>query len=159
MSGFNELANEFLAQKRIAVAGVSRKEGQTANGIYRTLRDKGYEVFAVNPNVDTVEDAPCYPNVQAIPGGVDGVMIVTRPELSAQIAQDCVAAGVPRVWMHNNTFMPSSVSDEATAVCRENNIIVIDGGCPMMFFDPFHKCMKWVLGVTGRLPECSFAEG
>lgn len=152
MGQFDQLAKDFLSQKRIAVAGVSRNEDETANGIYRALRDKGYEVFAVNPNADMVEGAPCYPDVQAIPGGVDGAILVTRPEVSVKVARDCVAAGVPRVWMHNNTFMPSSVSDEATAVCRQNGIKVIAGGCPMMFFDPFHKCMKWVLGVTGRLP-------
>ncbi len=155
MSQFNDLANEFLAQKRIAVAGVSRNEKETANGIYRLFRDKGYTVFAVNPNAETVEGDPCYPTMQAIPGGVDGAMIVTSPAVTEQVVQDCVAAGVPRVWMHNNTFMPSSVSDKATAVCRENNIVVIDGGCPMMFFDPFHKCMKWVLNAMGRLPADS----
>jgi len=153
MSNFNDLANEFLSQKRIAVAGVSREKNQTANGIYRTLRDRGYEVFAVNPHADTVEDSPCYPNMQAIPDGVDGAIIVTNPEISTQVAQDCVAAGVPRVWMHNNTFMPSSVSEEGAAFCRENGVTVIDGGCPMMFIDPFHKCMKWVLGAMGRLPK------
>ena len=152
MSQFDELAKEFLAQKRIAVAGVSRNESEAANGIYRTLRDKGYQVFAVNPHAETVENDPCYANMQAIPGGVDGAILVTTPEQSTQVVQDCVAAGVPRVWMHNNTFMPSSVSDEGTAVCRENGIKVIAGGCPMMFFDPFHKCMKWALGMMKRLP-------
>ena len=152
MSQFDELAKEFLAQKRIAVAGVSRNESEAAKGIYRTLRDKGYQVFAVNPHADTVENDPCYGNMQAIPGGVDGAILVTTPEQSTQVVQDCVAAGVPRVWMHNNTFMPSSVSDEGTAVCRENGIKVIAGGCPMMFFDPFHKCMKWALGMMKRLP-------
>lgn len=156
MSHFTDLANDFLAQKRIAVAGVSRDEKQTANGIYKLFRDKGYEVFAVNPNLEvTSYGEPCYPTMQAIPGGVDGAMIVTSPAVTEQVVQDCVAAGVPRVWMHNNTFMPSSVSDKATAVCRENNIVVIDGGCPMMFFDPFHKCMKWVLNAMGRLPADS----
>lgn len=153
MSQFDDLAKEFLAQKRIAVAGVSRNPNETANAIYRTLRDKGYEVFAVNPNADSVEDTPCFANMQAIPGGVDGAILVTKPEHSTQVVQDCVAAGVPRVWMHNNTFMPSSVSDEGTAICRENGIKVLAGGCPMMFFDPLHRCMKWVLGKMGRLPE------
>ncbi len=153
MSQFDELANEFLAQKHIAVAGVSRSSAEAANGIYRTLRDKGYQVYAVNPQADTVEGDTCYPNMQAVPVKLDGAMIVTKPEISEQVVADCVAAGVPRVWMHNNTFMPSSVSDKATAVCRENNITVIAGGCPMMFFDTGHKCMKWVLGVTGRLPK------
>ena len=152
MSSFEESARDFLAQKRIAVAGVSRNPSETANGIFRTLRDKGYEVFAVNPHADSVEDVPCYPNMQAIPGGVDGAILVTTPEQSTQVVQDCVAAGVPRVWMHNNTWMGSSVSEEGTAVCQENGITVIAGGCPMMFFDPFHKCMKWVLDKMGRLP-------
>ncbi len=153
MSKFNELANEFLAQKRIAVAGASGKSTNTATGIYRALRSHGYEVIPVNPNVDEVEGDRCYPNMQAIPGGADGAIIVTRPELTEQIVQDCVAAGVPRVWMHNNTFAPSSVSEKATAVCDENGITVIDGGCPMMFLDFGHKCMKWVLGAMGRLPK------
>ncbi len=152
MMSFKMKAEEFLAQERIAVAGVSRKSEQTANGIYRTLRDRGYKVFAVNPNADTAEGDPCYANMQAIPGGVDGAMIVTKPELTEQIVQDCVEAGVPRVWMHNNTFMASSVSDTAVQYCRDNNITVIDGGCPMMFLDFGHKCMRWVLGAMGRLP-------
>jgi len=153
MGHFDDLANEFLAQERIAVAGVSRSKDNTANYIYRTLRDKGYKVFAVNPNADSVEGDPCFPNMQAIAGGVDGAVIITKPEISEQIVLDCVAAEIPRVWMHNNTFMPSSVSDKATAVCRENDIVVIDGGCPMMFMDFGHKCMKWFLAMTGRLPS------
>jgi predicted CoA-binding protein len=149
---FDTIAKEFLEQRRIAVAGVSRTSENTANAIYRALRDAGYQVFAVNPNMEEAEGDPCYPNVQSIPDGVDGTLIVTRPEISEQIAQDCVKAGIPRVWMHNNTFAPSSVSDKATAICRENGIVVIDGGCPMMFMDFGHKCMKWVLGAMGRLP-------
>ena len=153
MSQFDMMAKEFLAQKHIAVAGVSRSEDGTANAIYRTLRDKGYSVYALNPNAEEVEGDPCFSNLQAIPEKVDGVIIITKPEISEQIVQDCVEAKIPRVWMHNNTFMPSSVSDKATAICRENDIVVIDGGCPMMFMDFGHKCMKWVLGMTGRLPS------
>ncbi len=153
MSNFNERANEFLSHKRIAVAGVSRDEKQTANLIYKAFRDKGYEVFAVNPHMTaTPEGDPCYPHVQEVTGGVDGKMIVTSPAVTEEVVQDCVAAHVPRVWMHNNTFGGTSVSEKATAGCRENNIVVIDGRCPLMFFDFGHKCMKGVLGAMGRLP-------
>ncbi|MCA9924561.1 MAG: CoA-binding protein [Anaerolineales bacterium] len=153
MDTFKDKTQDFLAQKRIAVAGVSRKSEQTANAIYRALRDRGYEVFAVNPHTDTAEGDVCYANMQAIPSGVDGAMIVTKPALTEQIVQDCAAAGVPRVWMHNNTFMPSSVSETAVQYCRDHNITIIDGGCPMMFLDFGHKCMRWMLGVMGRLPK------
>lgn len=150
---FNDVAQEFLAQKRIAVAGVSRTQQDAANLIYKTLREAGHQVFALNPAAGTVEGDPCYPNLQAISGGVDGVIIVTKPEITEQVVQDAVAAGVPRVWMHNNTLMGSSVSETAVQTCRDHNIQVIAGGCPMMFFDFGHKCMKWILGAMGRLPK------
>jgi predicted CoA-binding protein len=152
MHQFDQVATEFLAQNRIAVAGVSATRQTPANGIYRTLRENGYDVFAVNPQAEIVEGDPCYPNMQAITDGVDGVIILTNPENSLDVVKDCVAAGVKRVWMHDNTFLPSSVSQEATELGRANGITVIDGGCPLMFFDIGHKCMKWMLGVMGRLP-------
>jgi predicted CoA-binding protein len=153
MTTFRTEAEDFLAQKRIAVAGVSRAGEGTANGIYRKLRDMGHQVFPVNPNADAVEGDTCYPSVKAIPGSVDGVVIVTRPEVTEQVVHDCAAAGVPRVWMHDNTFAASSVSEAAVAFCRENGMTVIAGGCPMMFLDFGHKCMRWMLGMMGRLPN------
>ena len=153
MSNFNKMAEEFLAQERIAVAGVSRSEEESANYIYKKLRDEGYQVFPINPNAGEVEGDTCYPNVSSIPEGVDGVIIITRPELTEKIADDCIKHGIPRVWMHNNTFLPSSVSQSAVQKCRENDIMVIDGGCPMMVLEFGHKCMKWMLGVMGRLPK------
>ena len=154
MAEFNQLAREFLAQKRIAVVGVSR-EGGTANGIYRKLRDEGYTVFAVNPNTDRAEGDPCYANLGALPGPVDGAIVVTKPEVSEQVMQECVTAGVPRVWMHYNPMFGaanSSVSDAAVAYGQEHGVTVIAGGCPMMFLETFHKVMKWFLGVSGKLP-------
>lgn len=152
MSNFDTLAQDFLAQKRIAVAGVSRGGQDTANMLYKTLRGKGYQVFAVNPNAETVEGDPCFPSLQAIPDGVDGVLISTKPELVEGIVRDAKQAGVPRVWMHDNTFIPGSSSGAAAQYCRENGITVISAGCPLMYFDFGHKCMKWMLGVMGRLP-------
>jgi predicted CoA-binding protein len=147
-------ANGFLAQKRIAVVGVSSTKDDAANLIYRTLRERGYEVFAVNPKVDTVEGDPCFASVQAIPDGVEGAGIVTRPEVTAQVVRECAAAGVKQVWMHRG--MGNSVSDDAVAFCRENGIAVIPGACPMMYCEPVdfgHKCMRWVFGLVGRLPK------
>lgn len=147
-------AAEFLAQKRIAVVGVRSSQDDAANGIFRKLRDTGYTVFPVNPHADTVEGVTCYPNVQAIPDGVEGVVIVTRPEVTAQVVRDCAEAGVKSVWMHKG--MGNSVSDEAVQFCHDNGIAVIPGACPMMYCEPvdvFHKCFRWVLGAVGQLPK------
>jgi predicted CoA-binding protein len=123
--------HDFLAQKRIAVAGVSRDNSRhpTGNLIYRRLKNTGHEVFAVNPNLQTFDGDRCYSDLQSIPGGVDGVVIVTRPETTERIVRDCGAAGVRRVWMHQSIGKGTSVSPEAVEFCRRHDIRVIAGRC------------------------------
>jgi uncharacterized protein len=149
------LVQDFLDQKRIAVAGVSRAPAtHGANAIYLRLRERGYTVFAVNPNAETVEGDRAYPDLRAIPGGVDGVVIATAPARAASIAQQCQELGIRRVWMHRGPAQ-TSVSPEAVAYCRANGISVIPGGCPLMYAptsDTVHRCMRWVLERTGAVP-------
>lgn len=151
---------DFLAQRRIAVAGVSADPARHPVGaaVYRRLKAAGHEVFAVNPNLETFEGAPCWPDLPAIPGGVDGVVIATRPEAAEAIVRDAIAAGVARVWMHASGApgaKGSSVSPAAVALGRAHDLAVIAGACPMMFgpgVDLGHKCMKWMLKLSGGLP-------
>ena len=150
--------HDFLAQKRIAVAGVSRDNAHhpTGNLIYRRLKKTGHEVFAVNPNMQAFEGDRCYADLKSIPGGVDGVVIATRPETTERIVHDCSAAGVRRVWMHQSIGKGTSVSPAAVAFCRQHDIDVIAGACPMMYGDGVdfgHTCIRWVLGLTGGLPK------
>ncbi|MGD2153957.1 MAG: CoA-binding protein [Gemmatimonadales bacterium] len=155
MATMKEAVDAFLAQKRIAVAGVSRNKNEAANIVYRKLRDSGYEVFPINPNAETVEGDECYPDLKSVPGGVEGVVIATHPAVTEDVVRECADLGVPRVWMHRS-FGQGSVSKDAVAYCREQGIEVIAGGCPMMFCQPVdfpHKCMRWILGVTGGLPK------
>lgn len=149
-----EAAREFLAQERIAVAGVSRSGQAAANAIYKKLKDTGHQVFAVNPNATEIEGQPCYPDLSSIPAAVDGVVMVTAPAVTEQLVRQCVEAGIPRVWMHR--ALGNSVSMEAVRMCEENGITVIAGGCPMMFQDPVdfgHKCLKWWFRLRGTLPK------
>lgn len=150
--------SDFLAQKRIAVAGVSHKDSghPAANLIYRRLKTTGHDVFAVNPQMKSFDGDLCYPSLRSIPEGVDGVVIVTRPEATEQIVHDCHDAGVPRVWMHQSLANGSSVSKAAVEYCHENHIGVITGGCPMMVGDDIdfgHRCMRWAMQLSGSLPE------
>jgi predicted CoA-binding protein len=149
--------HEFLAQKRIAVAGVSRDNGHhpVGNLIYHSLKKTGHDVFAVNPHMQSFEGDRCYPDLQSIPGGVGGVVIITRPETTESIVRDCSDAGVRRVWMHQSAVKGTSVSPEAVRYCREHDISVIAGACPMMYgpgVDLGHTCMRWLLKLTGGLP-------
>ncbi len=157
MSALKQKVAEFLAQKRIAVAGVSRTREDAASLIYRKLKGAGYEVFPVNPQTTTFAGDTCYPDLKSIPGGVDGVVIITRPQLTEEIVRQCPEAGVSRVWMHQSLMKSiTSVSPQAAEFCRQNHITVIAGACPMMYCEPVdfgHKCMRGLMRLTRNLPD------
>ena len=152
-----EAAGHFLAHRRIAVAGVSRVAdgAHSGNGVYERLRERGYEVFAVNPNADEVEGDKCYHSLADIPGGVDAVVIATAPADSASVMQDCIDLGIKNVWIHRS-FGKGSYSMKAERLGSEAGIAVIPGGCPLMFEpcdDNAHLVMKTILTWTGNVPK------
>jgi uncharacterized protein len=151
-----DAASEFLAHKRIAVTGVSRTpSSHGSNVVYKRLRERGYDVFAVNPNAEEVEGDRAYHDLRSIPDGVDAVVIGTRPETADGTMRECAELGIKHVWMHRGPGA-GSVSDTATEYGRERGIAVIDGGCPCMFgptADPGHKAMRLVFSLTGNVPK------
>jgi predicted CoA-binding protein len=151
-----EAASEFLANRRIAVTGVSRHpEGHGSNVVYQRLRERGYEVFAVSPNADQVEGDTCYHDLGSIPGGVGAVVIGTRPATAEATMRECARLGIKHVWMHRS-MGGGSVSAAATAYGRQQGLSVIPGGCPLMFepvSDGGHRAMKFVFTLTGAVPR------
>ena len=154
MPTIQQAASEFLAHKRIAVTGVSRRGGDHgSNTVFKRLRDRGYEVFAVNPNADEVEGARSYHDLRSIPGGVEAVVIATAPDKAEGTMRECAELGIKHVWMHR-LYGQGSVSADAAAYGRERGITVIDGGCPLMFgpaADFGHKVVRVVFG--GHIPK------
>jgi predicted CoA-binding protein len=154
MTEIKEAASAFLANKRVAVTGVSRTpKTHGSNSVYRRLRERSYEVFAVNPNAEQVEGDRAYPDLKSIPGGVDAVVIGTKPETAERTMRECAELGIEHVWMHWGSGA-SSVSPSATAYGREHGITVIDGGCPLMFgptADFGHKVMR--VALARRMPK------
>jgi predicted CoA-binding protein len=164
MSTIDTLAQDFLAQKRIAVAGVSPSRETPANLIYRTLRQRGVTVYGINPHASAYLGDPCYPDLASLPETPDGLVIVTKPDIAEALVRRCIQARIPRVWLHSMLgtrprFLKKlaasigSVSPEAVRLCRENGITIIPGSCPMQFLgeDVPHTCMRGVLRVSGAL--------
>jgi hypothetical protein len=156
MTHIKDAAADFLSCRRIAVTGVSANpSGHGSNAVYTRLRERGYEVFAVNPNSPVVEGDATFPDLASIPGGVEAVVIGTRPDHAEATMRQAIDQGITRVWMHR-AFGGGSVSQSATQLGRDNGVTVIDGGCPLMFgptSDGGHRVMCRFLTLTGAVPR------
>ena len=156
MTTIKDAAAEFLSQQRVAVTGVSRSpETHSSNVVYKRMRERGYQVFAVNPNAQEVEGDVAYRDLGSIPGGVDAVVIGTRPEIADETMRECAELGIEHVWMHRGPGA-GSVSTTATEYGRRHGIKVIDGGCPCMFeptADLGHKMMRVIFTLNGNVPK------
>jgi uncharacterized protein len=156
MMRVKQAATEFIGCRRIAVTGVSSAPaGHGSNAVYQRLRTRGYQVFAVNPNAETVEGDPAFPDLHSIQDGVEAVVIGTRPERAEATVRECAELGISRVWMHR-AFGAGSVSAAATEFGRAHGITVIDGGCPLMFeptADGGHRAICALLKLTGAVPR------
>jgi uncharacterized protein len=160
MAKIDELVKDFLAQKKIAVVGVSDKRETGCNMSYKRFKEGGYQVFAINPRINTFDGDPCYPDLKSLPEKPDAVFILANPKVTDAIVQQCVDLGVKHVWMHcmmgtkpGLVSSMSSVSPEAVRMCRENGIAVIPGTCPNQFLKPdfAHSMMRGLWRTFGFL--------
>lgn len=158
MAKIDPLVKDFLAQRRIAIVGVSDKRETGCNLAYRKFKDAGYSVSAVNPHITTFEGDPCYPDLKSIPERPEAVFILTNPKVTEQIVQQCIELGIRRVWMHclmgtkpGLAVNMTSVSQEAVRMCRENGIEVIPGSCPNQYLNPDfgHAMMRVIFRTLG----------
>jgi hypothetical protein len=143
MAKIDELVKDFLAQKKIAVVGVSDKRETGCNMSYKKFKRAGYQVYAVNPRISTFDGDPCYPDLKSLPEKPEAVFILASPKVTDMIVQQCVELGVKHVWMHcmmgtkpGLAASMTSVSSDAVEKCRANGIAVIPGSCPNQFLKP-----------------------
>lgn len=160
MAQIDNLVQDFLAQKTIAVVGVSDRRETGCNAAYKRFKDSGYQVYAVNPRMAEYQGTPCYPDLKSIPEKPGAVFMFTSPKVTDEIVQQCVDLGIKHVWMHcmmgtkpGAGASMTSVSQEAVKMCRENGITVIPGTCPNQFLNPDfgHKMMRGMFRLFGNL--------
>jgi len=149
-----EIIEDFLAQKRIAMVGLSRQPKDFSVMLFDELCRRGYEVIPVNPAASEVMGRPCFARVQDIKPPVDAVLLMTSPAVTEAVVEDCAAAGVRRVWMYSAGGQ-GAVSPKAVEFCRVNGIKVVPGECPFMFLphNGFHRIHGLVRKITGNYPR------
>ncbi len=145
---------EFLAQRRIALVGVSRDKNDFSRIVFREMCDRGYDMVPVNPGAGELENRRCFSHVQEIEPPAEAALIMTRPGETERVVSDCAQAGVRRVWMHRGGGQ-GSVSPAAIAFCHANGIRVVEGQCPFMFFPHtsfVHRVHGFLTKLFGRYP-------
>ena len=162
MTKIDNLLQNFFAQRVIAVVGVSNKRETGCNLNYKKFKESGYRVYAVNPRITTYDGAPCYPDLKSIPERPDAVFMLTSPQVTEQIVQQCVELGIKHVWMHcmmgtkpGLVKSMTSVSQSAVEMCRKNGIAVIPGTCPAQFLKPDigHSIMRGLWKLLGYMRD------
>ena len=160
METIDNLVKDFLAQKVIAVVGVSDQRETGCNLNYKKFKESGYKVYVVNPRLSIFDGAPCYPDLKSIPEKPEAVFLLTNPKVTEQIVQQCVELGIKHVWMHclmgtkpGLSAGSTSVSQSAVELCRANGIAVIPGSCPAQFLKPDfgHAMMRMLWKTFGYL--------
>ncbi len=160
MPTIEDLVQDFLDQKVVAVVGVSDKRETGANLNYKKFRESGYHAYPVNPRMRAYAGAVCYPDLKSIPEKPGAVFILASPAVTDQIVEQCIELGIKRVWMHCQLGVRpglspanTSVSQAAVERCRANGITVIPGSCPAQFLRPDigHGLMRRLWGWMGYL--------
>jgi predicted CoA-binding protein len=142
---------DFLAQRTLALVGMSRGGKKFGNTVHRDLTAKGYTVLPVHPDATEIGGTRCWPSLLGLPEPVGGVVIVVPPAETERVVADAERAGIRRVWMQQGSESP-----QAIRFCAEHGIGVVHGECILMFAEPagfVHRAHRWVQGILGKLPR------
>lgn len=143
--------NEFLAQKNIAIAGISRKKQKFGNTIYKELAKKGYTLYPINPNMETYEGKKCYPDIDSLPAEVTGIVLNTKPAITGSLIEQAESKGIKHIWLQQG-----SADKEIQESIEERDTNIISKQCVIMFAEPangIHGFHKWINITFGLIPK------
>jgi predicted CoA-binding protein len=150
-----ERIQEFLAQERFAIVGVSQSPRDFSRTLFREFSDRGYDPVPVNPAAKEIDGRLCFRRVQDIEPPVDGVLLMTSPAVTDIVVRDCAEAGVKRVWMYR-AGGHGAVTADAVRFCEASGMSVIPGECPLMFLPGgawLHRAHGLVKKIVGTYPR------
>jgi uncharacterized protein len=114
----------------VAVIGCSDNPARDSLEIAKLLRDKGFRVIPVNPQLAPDALMPalgerCYPDLAAIPDTVEIVDVFRRSEYVAEIADQAIAKGARVLWCQLGV-----VDRDAARRAQAAGLTVVMDRCP-----------------------------
>ncbi len=134
----NQEIQNFIACKRIAVVGVSRDSKKFGNMAYKELKQRGYQVFAINPSAQQVDGETCYPNLSALDGQVEGVLLTIPPQQGLPVLQEAASLGIRKVWIQQQADSPELLNKG-----KELGLEIVSGKCILMYAPPVRSFHGW----------------
>jgi len=122
------LANLLKEAKAIAVYGCSPKPDRTSHQITAFLIEKGYEVYPVHPQAESILGRKCYAKLADIPVHIDIVDVFRKAEFTAEVARQAVEIGAGAFWLQLGIVNEESwqIASEGGAVAIMDRCIAID---------------------------------
>jgi acetyl coenzyme A synthetase (ADP forming)-like protein len=134
----------FLEPRAVAVIGASRRRGTVGGEVLHNMVESGFEgeLYAVNPNSDSVQGVAAYPAIAAVPGEVDLAVIAIPAGEVVKAARECAAKGVRGLLVLSAGFGETGKTGarrerQLLEVCREAGMRLVGPNC---------------LGVLNNLP-------
>ncbi|WPX09741.1 CoA-binding protein [Anaerocellum danielii] len=116
-----------LSFKNWAVVGATPNKQKYGYMVFKKLKEKGYNVFAINPLYDKIEDEKVYKTLLDLNQKIDCVSMVVAPERGKPYIEQAAKIGVKYVW-----FQPGAESDELVRLCENNSIVPIYNACVLV---------------------------
>jgi uncharacterized protein len=148
-NAMDQKIQEFVDGKRIAIVGVSRSGKKFGNTIYTELKARGYQVYIVHPEAKEIGGERCYPNLAALQGIVDGVLICVPAAQAEKALREAAAAGMKKIWVQQG-----AESSKVLAAAREVGVEPVTGKCILMYAPPvrsLHGFHRGVMKLFGQL--------
>jgi uncharacterized protein len=148
MKASRKTIESFLTEKKIAIAGVSRNSKKFGHTVFQELSQRGYDVYPVNPNTDSLGGTPCFQSISALPSDVRNLLIVTPKSQTAGVVKEAVSKGISGIWIQQMSETP-----EAMQFALENKVDLVARQCILMWIEPvknihrFHRNLKKLFGL------------
>jgi predicted CoA-binding protein len=143
--------NTFLSLHNIAIAGVSRDPKKFGHLVFKQFREKGYQVFPVNPGTDDIAGIPCFRRVSELPLHVQSLIILTSKRHTKEVVAEAMARGISNIWIQQMSDTPESIE-----LAKMHPVNLITNECILMHLDPvtgihkFHRSIKKLFGLYPR---------
>ena len=147
----NTHIQEFISGKRVALLGASRSNDKYkfGNMAAAELKRRGYEIYLVHPQAETINGIATYPSLSALKGRVDGALVSLPAGKSADVLREAAAAGITNVWIQQG-----GESQELIELGEQLKLNLVTGKCILMYAQPvrsYHMIHRLFAKLGGQL--------